>query len=75
MAFISMVFAFLAVILFILGILQVVGTVLLAVGSMARSNGHPALAAVLQTIGVILVIPVLLSMACVPVFYIICMLQ
>ena len=44
MAFISMVFAFLAVILFILGILQVVGTVLL-------------------------------SMACVPVFYIICMLQ
>lgn len=75
MAFISLVLSFFALILFVLGLLLVVGTVLLAVGSNVRSSGRPALAALLQTIGVILAIPILLAKACAPVFFLLCMLQ
>ena len=54
---------------------HILGIVLLAGGCSARSKGHPVLATGLQCIGVILLLPVLLSTACIPVFYIICMLQ
>ena len=54
---------------------HILGIVLLVRGCSARSKGHPVLATGLQCIGVILLIPVLLSMASIPVFFIICMLQ
>lgn len=75
MAFMSLALAMVAMALFILNLLRTLGAVLLAGGCSARSKGHPVLATGLQCIGVILLIPVLLSMASIPVFYIICMLQ
>ena len=63
------------VIVFVLIPQHILGAVLLARGCSARSKGHPVLATGLQCIGVILLIPVLLSMASIPVFFIICMLQ
>ena len=75
MAFMSLALAMVAMALFILNLLRILGAVLLAGGCSARSKGHPVLATGLQCIGVILLIPVLLSMASIPVFYIICMLQ
>ena len=55
--------------------LRVLGAVLLAVGCSVRAKGRRTLSIGLQCIGVILLLPVLLSTACIPVFYIICMLQ
>ncbi|WP_288704926.1 hypothetical protein [uncultured Ruminococcus sp.] len=75
MAFMSLALAMVAMALFILNLLRILGAVLLAGGCSARSKGHPVLATGLQCIGVILLIPVLLSMASIPVFFIICMLQ
>ena len=75
LAFMSLALAMVAMALFILNLLRTLGAVLLAGGCSARSKGHPVLATGLQCIGVILLIPVLLSMASIPVFYIICMLQ
>ena len=75
MAFMSLALAMVAMALFILNLLRTLGAVLLAGGCSARSKGHPVLATGLQCIGVILLIPVLLSTASIPVFYIICMLQ
>ena len=75
MAFMSLALAMVAIALFILNLLRILGAVLLTGGCSARSKGHPVLATGLQCIGVILLIPVLLSMASIPVFYIICMLQ
>ena len=75
MAFMSLALAMVAMALFILNLLRTLGAVLLAGGCSARSKGHPVLATGLQCIGVILLIPVLLSTACIPVFFIICMLQ
>ena len=75
MAFMSLALAMVAIALFILNLLRILGAVLLAGGCSARSKGHPVLATGLQCIGVILLIPVLLSMASIPVFYIIGMLQ
>ena len=75
LAFMSLTLAMVLIALFILNLLRILGAVLLAVGCSARSKGHPVLATGLQCIGVILLIPVLLSTACIPVFYIICMLQ
>lgn len=75
MAFMSLALAMVAMALFILNLLRTLGAVLLAGGCSARSKGHPVLATGLQCIGVILLIPVLLSMASIPVFFIICMLQ
>lgn len=55
---------------------HILGIVLLVRGCSARSReGRTTHAIALQCIGVILLIPVLLSMASIPVFYIICMLQ
>ena len=75
MAFMSLALAMVAMALFILNLLRILGAVLLAGGCSARSKGHPVLATGLQCIGVILLLPVLLSMASIPVFFIICMLQ
>ena len=75
LAFMSLALAMVAMALFILNLLRTLGAVLLAGGCSARSKGHPVLATGLQCIGVILLIPVLLSTASIPVFYIICMLQ
>ncbi len=75
LAFMSLALAMVAMALFILNLLRILGAVLLAGGCSARSKGHPVLATGLQCIGVILLIPVLLSMASIPVFFIICMLQ
>lgn len=75
LAFMSLALAMVAMALFILNLLRTLGAVLLAGGCSARSKGHPVLATGLQCIGVILLIPVLLSMASIPVFFIICMLQ
>ncbi len=75
LAFMSLTLAMVAMALFILNLLRTLGAVLLAGGCSARSKGQPVLATGLQCIGVILLIPVLLSMASIPVFYIICMLQ
>ena len=75
MAFMGLTLAMVAMALFILNLLRTLGAVLLAGGCSARSKGHPVLATGLQCIGVILLIPVLLSMASIPVFYIISMLQ
>ena len=75
LAFMSLALAMVAIALFILNLLRILGAVLLAGGCSARSKGHPVLATGLQCIGVILLIPVLLSMASIPVFYLICMLQ
>ena len=64
------------VIVFVLIPQYILGAVLLARGCSACSReGRTAHAIALQCIGVILLIPVLLSMASIPVFYIICMLQ
>ena len=55
---------------------HILGIVLLVRGCSARSReGRTTHAIALQCIGVILLIPVLLSMASIPVFFIICMLQ
>lgn len=75
MAFMSLALAMVLIALFILNLLRTLGAVLLAGGCSARSKGHPVLATGLQCIGVILLIPVLLSMASIPVFFIISMLQ
>jgi len=75
LAFMSLALAMVVIALFVLNLLRILGAVLLAGGCSARSKGHPVLAAGLQCIGVILLIPVMLSMACIPVFYIISMLQ
>lgn len=75
MAFMGLALSMVMIALFILNLLRILGAVLLAVGCSARTKGHPVLATGLQCIGVILLIPVLLSMACIPVFYIICTLQ
>ena len=75
LAFMSLTLAMVAMALFILNLLRTLGAVLLAGGCSARSKGHPVFATGLQCIGVILLIPVLLSMASIPVFFIICMLQ
>lgn len=75
LAFMGLALAMVAIALFILNLLRILGAVLLAGGCSARSKGHPVLATGLQCTGVILLIPVLLSMASIPVFYIICMLQ
>ena len=64
------------VIVFVLIPQYILGAVLLARGCSACSReGRTAHAIALQCIGVILLLPVLLSTACIPVFYIICMLQ
>ena len=68
MAFMGLTLAMVLIALFVLNLLR-------AGGCSARSKGHPVLATGLQCIGVILLLPVLLSTACIPVFYIICMLQ
>ncbi len=75
LGFMGLTLAMVAMALFILNLLRTLGAVLLAGGCSARSKGHPVLATGLQCIGVILLIPVLLSMASIPVFFIICMLQ
>lgn len=75
MGFMGLTLAMVSMALFILNLLRTLGAVLLAGGCSARSKGHPVLATGLQCIGVILLIPVLLSMASIPVFFIICMLQ
>ena len=75
MAFMGLTLAMVLIALFILNLLRILGAVLMTVGCSARTKGHPVLATGLQCIGVILLIPVLLSMACIPVFYIICTLQ
>ena len=75
MAFMGLTLAMVLIALFVLNLLRILGAVLLAGGCSTRSKGHPVLATGLQCIGVILLLPVLLSTACIPVFYIICMLQ
>ena len=75
MAFMGLTLAMVLIALFILNLLRILGAVLMTVGCSARTKGHPVLATGLQCIGVILLIPVLLSMASIPVFFIICMLQ
>ncbi len=76
LAFMGLTLAMVAITLFILNLLRILGAVLLAGGCSACSReGRTAHAIALQCIGVILLIPVLLSMASIPVFYIICMLQ
>lgn len=75
LAFMGLTLAMVLIALFVLNLLRILGAVLLAGGCSARSKGHPVLATGLQCIGVILLLPVLLSTACIPVFYIICMLQ
>ena len=64
------------VIVFVLIPQHILGAVLLARGcSSCSREGRTAHAIALQCIGVILLLPVLLSMASIPVFFIICMLQ
>lgn len=75
LAFMGLALSMVMIALFILNLLRILGAVLLAGGCSARPKGHPVLATGLQCIGVILLIPVLLSMASIPVFFIICMLQ
>lgn len=75
LAFMGLALSMVMIALFILNLLRILGAVLLAGGCSARSKNHPVLATGLQCIGVILLIPVLLSMASIPVFFIICMLQ
>ena len=75
LAFMGLTLAMVLIALFVLNLLRILGAVLLAGGCSARSKGLPVLATGLQCFGVFLLLPVLLSTACIPVFYIICMLQ